>query len=290
MPIIKLSDVRDEQIEISKNPIIIVENKSQKGYKTTHGFIGFGKIFISIYNNHLYEIEECEKEMEASGYQYSIGLWTSELLQGLNLTEIVDFVETGNLSTALEEKIMANTKTLPFRVGIYKNKPVLYYIGFEEYLFIYDLLMIGQHNIKIKFCKDCGRAFLPNTRGEYCPNCKNSNVRNKEKYKRLKEDPTRLLFTRLQQRIQKREKLASPYRTLFEKLAAKNKKIQWLEKWSELDKRYQKVKRHCMEYNPSMTESAWDNLLKNSKISSIKEFEEWIDLQEQANSVIEKNT
>lgn len=286
---ISLTGMPSAQVALSENPIIILESKSQKGYKMDGEFLSFGEIFILVYNELINEIDEYEKSSAKYGYE----LYPAPdygFLQGLDLTEIVDFVETGNLSANLEEKINANTTTLPFRVGIYEGTPVLYYLGFKVFLFSYDLLMIKRHNVKIKFCKDCGNAFFPKTRGEYCPSCKNSDIRNKAKYKRLKEDPTRLLFTRLQQRIQKREKLASQYRILFENLAAKNKEIHWLEKWSELDKRYQKLKRYCMAYNSSMTESAWDKLIKNSKISSIEEFEKWIYSQEQANFIIEKNT
>lgn len=97
------------------------------------------------------------------------------------------------------------------------------------------------------------------------------------------------MFTRLQQRIQKREKTVSAYRTLFEKLAADNKETEWLEKWSELDKRYQKIKKQCMEYDFSLTETRWNDSIKTAHISSIDEFRQWLDKQENTDSVIKES-
>lgn len=271
---IKLSETHTEQIELNSSPIIIFDDEQKKGYQTTRGFRPFGSIFASVYN----ELVETISESATPSYIF-------EYFQEINLIEIIEFMENGVLSESMQEKIKANTKTLPFRVGVYNGKPSLYYIGYEESLFIYDMLMIKQHNIKIKLCEGCGRAFNPNTKGLYCSHCRDITTRNKEKYKRLKKDPVRLAFTRLQQCIQKREQ-NSAYRVLFEKLAATNKKIEWLEKWKELDKRYQKVKRHCMTYDISLTQEVWNESLSNSKITSIEEFQQWISEKEQENLII----
>lgn len=277
---IKLTQCELEQVEISSNPIIIVDTKKRKGYQTTKGFVGLGGIFTSVYNELVDSLNETSRATPSYIFDY---------FQGVSMSEIADYLKNGALSSSLKEKIKTDTKTLAFRVGIYKGKPTLYYIGLEEYLFIYDLLMIQQHHIKIKLCKDCGRAFVPNTKGEYCSHCQDIVIRNRAKYQTLKNDPTRLMFTRLQQRIQKREKTASAYRTLFEKLAADNKKIEWLEKWSNLDKRYQKIKKQCMEYDFSLTETRWNASIKSAHISSMKEFEQWLDKQENLDSAINKN-
>lgn len=277
---IKLTQCELEQVEISSNPIIIVDTKKRKGYQTTKGFVGLGGIFTSVYNELVDSLNETSRATPSYIFDY---------FQGVSMSEIANYLKNGALSSSLKEKIKTDTKTLAFRVGIYKGKPTLYYIGLEEYLFIYDLLMIQQHHIKIKLCKDCGRAFVPNTKGEYCSHCQDIVIRNRAKYQTLKNDPTRLMFTRLQQRIQKREKTASAYRTLFEKLAADNKKIEWLEKWSNLDKRYQKIKKQCMEYDFSLTETRWNDSIKSAHISSMKEFEQWLDKQENLDSAINKN-
>lgn len=277
---IKLTQCELEQVEISSNPIIIVDTKKRKGYQTTKGFVGLGGIFTSVYNELIDSLNETGRATPSYIFDY---------FQGVSMSEIADYLKTGALSSSLKEKIKTDTKTLAFRVGIYKGKTTLYYIGLEEYLFIYDLLMIQQHSIKIKLCKDCGRAFVPNNKGEYCSCCQDIVIRNRAKYQTLKNDPTRLMFTRLQQRIQKREKTASAYRTLFEKLAADNKKIEWLEKWSNLDKRYQKIKKQSMEYDFSLTETRWNDSIKSAHISSMDEFEQWLDKQENPDSGINKN-
>lgn len=277
---IKLTQTELEQVEISSNPIIIVDTKKRKGYKTTKGFVGLGGIFTSVYNELIDSLNETTPATPSYIFDY---------FQGVSMSEIADYLQSGVLSSSLREKIKTDTKTLAFRVGIYKGKPTLYYVGFEEYLFIYDLLMIQQHHIKIKLCKDCGRAFVPHTKGEYCPLCQNIVIRNRAKYQTLKNDPARLMFTRLQQRIQKREKTASAYRTLFEKLAANNKETEWLKKWSELDKRYQKIKKQCMEYDFSLTETRWNDSIKTAHISSIDEFRQWLDKQENPDSVIKES-
>lgn len=280
MPKIKLTQCELEQVEISSNPIIIVDTKKRKGYQTTKGFVSLGGIFTSVYNELIDSLNKTSRATPSYIFDY---------FQGVSMSEIADYLKDGALSFSLKEKIKTDTKTLAFRVGIYKGKPTLYYIGLEEYLFIYDLLMIQQHHIKIKLCKDCGRAFVPNTKGEYCSLCQDIVIRNKAKYQTLKNNPDRLMFTRLQQRIQKREKTASAYRILFEKLAAENKKIEWLEKWSNLDKRYQKIKKQCMEYDFSLTETRWNESLKSAHISSMEELEQWLDKQENSDSAINES-
>lgn len=264
---IKLTQPEVEQIELSSNPVIIVESTARKGYQTRSGFVGFGGIFISVYNELMDALNEDN---------HSVPSYVFDYFQGITLPEIAAYLQKGSLSSVMEDKIKTNTKTLAFRVGIYKGKPTLYYIGYEGYLFIYDLLMIQQHHIKIKLCEDCGRAFIPNTKGLYCPHCQDVTIRNKAKYQTLKNDPARLMYTRLQQRIHKREKTSSAYRMLFEKLAADHKEVQWLEKWSNLDKQFQQAKRHCMTYCVSMTEEEWNDKIKSAHISSIEEFEKWI--------------
>ncbi len=269
---IKLSDVYTEQIQICKKPIVIIDTKTKQGYQTTKGFVSFGGIFLSIYNE---MIEAFSEEPP------SLPSYTLEYFQGVSITDIADYMKEGILSRSLSEKIKANTKTLAFRVGIYNNKPTLYYVGDEGNLFLYDMLMIKQHNIKVKLCADCGKAFIPKTKGVYCSDCQNIIIRNKAKYQALKKDPARLMFTRLQQRIQKRESNSSQYRSLFEWLASNNKEVSWLEKWSELDKRYQKIKNSERRNNYSFSEKEWNDALKAVHISSIEEFEKWLVEMEQ---------
>lgn len=266
---------KTENITISENPIMIINNRNQKGYKTMHGFVPFGGIFISAYNELMRELDETIEEMEKNpGTNYGISA-TFDYFGGLDLQDINDYIENGILSDKVQEKIVSKTGTLPFRVGFYNNRPVLYYAGIESELVIYDILMIKENDIKIKFCKDCGNAFFPNTKGVYCSKCKDTKIRNREKYQKLKNDKVRLTYTRLQQRIQKREGEATPYRILFEKLALKDN-LEWLEKWSKLDKKYQKVKRYYFEYDSQMSEPEWNKKINNQQINTIDDFETWL--------------
>lgn len=272
MSIIKLA--KSENVCISENPIMIINNKKQKGYKTTHGFVPFGGIFLSTYNELMRESDEVIEEMEKNpGVSCSAQMYDS--FCDLKLREIVDYIENGILADELREKIVNANRTLPFRVGFYNNQPVLYYVGIKSYLAIYDILMIKENDIKIKFCKDCGSAFFPNTKGVYCPICKDTKVRNREKYQKLKNDKVKLTYERLRQRIQKREGNATPYRLLFEKLAQKDN-LEWLERWSQLDKKYQKIKRDCFEYDSQMNESNWNAKINMQQINSIDDFESWL--------------
>lgn len=259
---------------ITETSIMIVNNKDQRGYKTTHGFVPFGGIFVENYNEFQVELSKIEKEMEEiSGVSYG----TSALypFQNCKTQDIINFIESGTLTDTLRENIVKKSETLPFRVGFYNEQPVIYYAGIESDLLLYDVLMIKENDIKIKFCKDCGNAFFPKTQGRYCPCCKGPNIRNREKYRALKQDPVRLKYTRLQQRIQKREK-AGNYRLLFEKLSQRNKNMEWLEKWSKLDKEYQKLKQYSCEYVVGMDEIKWDELLYSDRIESIDDFEKWL--------------
>lgn len=271
----KIRLLRSENITITETPIMIVNSKDQRGYKTTHGFVPFGGIFIKNYNEFRFELSEIEKEMEENpGVSY--GTSAFDCFQNCDAQDIIDFIESGTLTDTLRENIVNRSETLPFRVGFYNEQPVIYYTGIESDLMTYDVLMIKENDIKIKFCKDCGNAFFPKTQGRYCPCCKGSNIRSQEKYRTLKQDPVRLKYTRLQQRIQKREK-AGNYRLLFEKLAQQNKNMEWLERWSGLDKEYQKLKRHYYEFDYQMSESEWNRKLNISQIETIDDFQKWID-------------
>ena len=270
----KIRLLRSENITITETAIMIVNSKDQRGYKTARGFVPFGGIFIECYNDFMSELSEIEKEMkENPDISYSTSAF--DLFQSCEVQDIINFIESGILTAILRENIVNESKTLPFRVGLYNEQPTLYFAGVESDLMIYDVLMIKENDIKIKFCKDCGNAFLPNTKGLYCPHCKAPNVRNREKYRALKQDHVRLKYTRLQQRIQKREKAGS-YRLLFEKLAQQNKNMEWLGKWSELDKKYQKIKRYYFEFDSQMSESEWNQKLSISGIQTIDDFQEWI--------------
>lgn len=260
---------------VIETPIMIVNNKDQQGYKTTHGFVPFGGIFIETYNRFMYDLSETEKEMDGNpDVSYSdLGIW---IFQGCGIQDIVNYIENDILTNTLRENLVNKSKTFLFQVGLYEEQPVLYFTGTESDLMLYDILMIKENSIKIKFCKDCGNAFFPNTQGLYCPRCKDLNVRNREKYQTLKKDPVRLKYTRLQQRIQKREKTETNYRLLFENLARHNKNIEWLERWGRLDKEYQRVKRYSCEYLPGMDETEWDEMITQGQIDSIDDFEKWI--------------
>lgn len=266
---------KTENITISESPIMIINNRNQKGYKTMHGFVPFGGIFISAYNELMHELDEAAEEMKKNpGTSYGISA-TFNYFGSLDLQDINDYIENGILSDKVKDKIINKTRTLPFRVGFYDNQPVLYYIGVEDELVIYDILMIKENDIKIKLCKDCGNAFFPNTKGVYCSKCKDTKIRNREKYQKLKNDKVRLTYTRLQQRIQKREGDTTPYRMLFEKLAKKDS-LEWLEKWKQLDKKYQKVKQYCFEYDSQMSEPKWNKKISEQQINTINDFETWL--------------
>lgn len=266
---------KTENITISESPIMIINNRNQKGYKTMHGFVPFGGIFISAYNELMYELDEAAEEMETDPGCSVFTKCYFGSLDPKDINEYIECIENGILSDKLKEKIVSKTRTLPFRVGFYDNQPVLYFIGMKPELVIYDILMIKENDIKIKFCKDCGNAFFPNTKGVYCSKCKDTKIRNREKYQKLIEDPIRLKYHRLQQRIQKREGSATPYRILFERLVQKDS-LEWLEKWSQLDKKYQKVKRYCFEYDSQMSETKWNKKISERQINTINDFETWL--------------
>ena len=268
---IKLQSALYEKIAIGEKPIIITNSKNGNGYLTTRGFVSFGNIFTEIYNQIIESIEDSETQVNSIGNSYA---W--DCVQGVNLSDIITLFKTGKLPPLLKAEIESNTKILPFRVGIYKNKPTLYFIGFEDDLFLYDLLMIYNHKIKIKLCTDCKRAFVPTTKDIYCSSCKDLSLRNRAKYERLKKDPARLKYTRIQQRIKNRND-SENYRFLFERLAVENKNIDWLERWDTLDKRYQQIKKNCIEIK--LTNEQWNENIKAANLQSIDDFSSWLDLQ-----------
>lgn len=139
---IKLTTPIIRQAELSDKPIIIVDAKDEKGYRTIRGFVPCGDIFISCYN----QLIEALNEQANSGTEYlSIPGGFMDCFHDISLTEISDYIEQGILSEAMKEKISSNTDILPFRVGVYKDNIVLFFIGKEEELFIYDLLMISAY-------------------------------------------------------------------------------------------------------------------------------------------------
>lgn len=271
---IKLTTPIIRQAELSDKPIIIVDAKDEKGYRTIRGFVPCGDIFISCYN----QLIEALNEQANSGTEYlSIPGGFMDCFHDISLTEISDYIEQGILSEAMKEKISSNMDILPFRVGVYKDNIVLYFIGKEEELFIYDLLMIRQHDVRVRLCKDCGKAFIPKTNGQYCPHCRDILTRNKANYEKLKADPVRLKYTRLQQRIQKREPILSPYKKWFENLAIDNKTESWLNEMSELDKRYKSVKRDYISCGFSSAEKEWDEKFKQANLSTLDDLKVWLD-------------
>lgn len=262
---INLNAPRIEQVVLNANPIIIVDTKSEKGYKTVDGFREFGSIFMSIYNDFIVPPDK--------DFDYDMDSFFS----GVTPEEIKKYITTGELTSDFLKKIEANAEILPFRIGVYENGPALCYAGLSKDLFLYDLLMIKQHDIKIRLCEDCGKAFIPKTNGIYCTHCRDIHIRRKDKYEKLKADPVRLKYTRLQQRIQKREPILSPYKKWFENLAVDNKTESWLNEMVELDKRYKSVKRNYISCGFSSAEKEWDEKFKRANLATLDDLKVWLD-------------
>lgn len=279
---IKLASSNEAQVKVSDEPIIILNSAKKQGYLTTHGFVSFGSIFVDQFNAVHDDIDTAFSEMDKNNLDYlPICSHLSECFHNISYDEILYCFEHKTISMPLKEKISESTNTLPFRVGIYKNEPVLYYIGYEDDLFLYDFLMIFQHKIKIKLCSDCNRAFVQSSKNKYCDSCKTLAQRNRAKYNSLKNDPVRLKYTRIQQRIKNRND-SENYRFLYERLAANNKNLAWLEKWDTLDKRYKQIKRERIEYE--CTSEAWNNNLGKANIQSINDFATWLNRQQRGNA------
>ncbi len=67
-------------------------------------------------------------------------------------------------------------------------------------LYFYDLEQVTTRKIKIKQCKACGLAFIATGKTLYCNACKKADVPNKMKHERLKNDPTRLVLKKIEDR------------------------------------------------------------------------------------------
>ena len=129
----------------------------------------------------------------------------------------------------------------------------------------------------LRACKACGAIFLARTQGKYCHRCRANHILNHVRYKNLKADPIRLKYTRLQQRIQHREPVSSPYKKWFESLAVNNKNESWLNEMSELDKKYKSVKKTYVSCGFSSAEEKWYEEFKCANLVTLADLREWLD-------------
>lgn len=296
MPKIKLT--KTENVSVSDKPILIINSSKEKGYKTVQGFKPFGSVIVDSINDIMLQIEEIEREYDCStygiGYQDYI-----EMNNGgteINYSALLSAIKNKNFDN-LEKLILDNSITLPFGVSVYDDKPVLYYKGFLHELLLYDILMVVENNINIKFCKSCGYAFISNSNKLYCDKeeCQDA--------KRLKKcvntspivSKRKLLYNKMIGREFTKAEYA--YQTdFFNKLAQiflgdtnKTKEFypQELEKRiSDWEQIYEKIMKITKYMRKKATEkdliSLWKTESENISISStIQDINEWIERWEQ---------
>lgn len=304
---IKLSDQNFENVITTKSPILIVNSKDERGYKTTHGFIHYGEYVVEAINNDIVAMSEIEQDYEHDEEKgcfidheknpVSVG-FPNQILKGFELKDIVQIINSGKLSDDMQSKIRSNALTLPFGVGIYKNAPVLYYKGEESDLFLYDLLMVIQNNITIRLCKNCGHAFISSNNKQYCPQkvCQQAIVQNK--WKSAKNAPTgdyKRIRQRLEQKIKSKSQIPEWYKKLYENLATRlseqrgefhtkpngdRKFSSWVKKWQELLEQVNRVSKYFQKHPDSRLLSEWSKECNNlpEKVGQLKKWaDSWAD-------------
>lgn len=305
---IKLSDQNFENVITTKSPILIVNSKDERGYKTTHGFIHYGEYVVEAINNDIVAMSEIEQDYEYDGEKgcfidhekNPVGVgFPSQIPNGFKLKDIVQTINSGKLSDDMQSRIRSNALTLPFGVGIYKNAPVLYYKGEESDLFLYDLLIVIQNNIAIRLCKNCGHAFISSNNKQYCPQkvCQQAIVQNK--WKSAKNAPTGD-YKRIRQRIEQKLKSKSEsdgsktsewYNNLYYNLATRlteqrnkfpkkpngdRKFSSWVKKWQELLERVNQVSKYFQKHSDSQLLSEWSKECKNLP-EKFEQLKKWAD-------------
>lgn len=303
---IKLSDQNFENVITTKSPILIVNSKDERGYKTTHGFIHYGEYVVEAINNDIVAMSEIEQDYEYDGEKgcfidheknpVSVG-FPNQISKGFELKDIVQTINSGKLSDDMQSKIRSNALTLPFGVGIYKNAPVLYYKGEESDLFLYDLLIVIQNNIAIRLCKNCGHAFISLNNKQYCPQkvCQQAIVQNK--WKSAKNAPTGD-YKRIRQRIEQKLKSKSEsddsktskwYNNLYYNLATRltdqrrefpkkpngdREFSSWVKKWQESLERVNQVSKYFQKHSDSQLLSEWSKECENlpGKVGQLKKW------------------
>lgn len=298
---IKLLDQNFENVITTKSPILIVNSKDERGYKTTHGFIHYGEYVVEAINNDIVAMSEIEQDYEHDEEKgcfidheknpVSVG-FPNQILKGFELKDIVQTINSGKLSDDMQSKIRSNALTLPFGVGIYKNAPVLYYKGEESDLFLYDLLMVIQNNIIIRLCKNCGHAFISSNNKQYCPQkvCQLAIVQNK--WKSAKNAPTgdyKRIRQRLEQKIKSKSIIPEWYEKLYENLANRlseqrgefpkkpkgdRKFSSWVKKWQELLEQVNRVSKYFQKHPDSQLLSEWSKECNNlpEKVGQLKKW------------------
>ena len=291
----------------TSDPIMIVNFKNEKAYKTTHGFVNYGEYVVDEINYYLDMINDTEEEygydnkqncfLDKDGNPVSVGFSSSLFVPqtGINIKDIICTINSGELSEDLQSKIRKNALTLPFGVGIYKNAPVLYYKGVESDLLLYDLMVAIQNKVVIRLCKNCGRAFISSNNKQYCPEsiCQQAIIKNK--WQNTKYSATGN-YKRVRQRIEQKingvsNKSPEWYSKLYENLADllsaqrakfpqkpnKNRKFSlWVGEWTTILNQINIASKFFCKQSDSPLLEAWSKECINLP-QDVKKLRKWAD-------------
>ena len=256
----KIRLTKFESVPVSESQTIIDEEN--RVYKESERVLPFGSVFIESFNTYLAEVEEAEKEMIRTGE--SVGFWSA--FDSVPISSIIESINKKELSPELKTAIEQNTETLPFKIGIYKDRPALILKNSPEMLLFFDLLKIFELGIKIGLCSNCGRAFIRSTQDRYCKLCRHGSDAEKERIRQLNakrnQNPALIFQNTIRHRKEYHGK-DSAYYTLISRRCPAEIETSVLNEWKAVDTEYQAVRKAYL-WEGGQTEEAsesWEETL-----------------------------